>query len=152
MRRPRLARAACAVGIALAVAVGGTAPASAAPGDPAPGTPEYLARDAQNIADAYGRQTAPDGQLSPEYGLANAQVVGPVYAAQLLAQAATPTRPALTPGLAVPGWNSGNPYRAGWDGTRGEITPVSFTNRYGALVRGDVFPLPGPSTRTPARR
>ena len=33
---------------------------------------------------------------------------------------------------------------AGWDGRRGQIEPVSCTNRYGALIRGDVFaPLPG---------
>src|SRR3954452_11520411 len=143
MRRP-LSRAALAVGAALAVVVAGSPTAMAAPNAPAPGTPEYLARDAQNIADAYGRQTAPDGQLSPAYGLANAQVIGPVYAQQLLAQAATPTRPALSPGMAVPGWNSGNPYRAGWDGSRGQITPATFPNRDGALIRGDVFtPLPG---------
>jgi hypothetical protein len=143
MRRPRLRSA--VVATAAAVAVVALAPgAQAAPGDPTPGSPAYLARDAQNIADAYGRQTAPDGQLNPAYGLANAQVIGPVYAQQLLAQAATPTRPALSPGMAVPGWNSGNPYRAGWDGSRGQITPVTFTNRYGALIRGDVFtPLPG---------
>jgi hypothetical protein len=139
MRRRLIA--AIALGTALAVALPG--PAAAGPG-PAPGSPEYLARDAENIAAAYGRQTAPDGQLSPEYGLAGASYIGPVWAAQLAAQAATPTRPALTPGMAVPGWNSGNPYRAGWDGTRGTITPVTFTNRYGALIRGDVFaPLPG---------
>lgn len=140
----RLPRAVLALSAALAVVLTGAPGAAAAPGDPAPGSPEYLARDAQNIADAYGRQTAPDGQLSPAHGLASAAVIGPVWAAQLLAQAATPTRPALTPGMAVPGWNSGNPYRAGWDGTRGEITPVAFTNRHGALIRGDVFaPLPG---------
>jgi hypothetical protein len=144
MRRP-LFRAAFAVGAALAVAAGGST-AAAAPGDPAPGTPEYLARDAQNIADAYGRQTAPDGQLSPAYGLASAEYINPVFAADLLAQAANPTRPALTPGQAVPGWNSGNPYRKHWDGTRGQMTPVSFTDRYGALIHGDVFaPLPGAS-------
>src|SRR6185312_14436328 len=143
MRRPRLRSA--VVATAAAVAVVAFAPgAQAAPGDPAPGSPAYLARDPQNIADAYGRQTAPDGQLTPAYGLANAEVIGPVYAQQLLAQAATPTRPALSPGMAVPGWNSGNPYRAGWDGSRGQSTPVTFTNRYGALIRGDVFtPLPG---------
>jgi hypothetical protein len=139
MRRRLIA--AVALGTALAVVLPGTA---AAESGPAPGSPEYLARDAENIAAAYGRQTAPDGQLSPEYGLAGAAYIGPVWAAQLAAQAATPTRPALTPGTAVPGWNSGNPYRAGWDGTRGTITPVAFTNRYGALIRGDVFaPLPG---------
>lgn len=143
MRRP-LPRAVLALGAAVAVVLAGSSGAAAAPGDPAPGTPEYLARDAQNIADAYGRQTAPDGQLSPEYGLASAQHINPVFAADLLAQAARPTRPALTPAMAVPGWNSGNPYRADWVGTRGQMTPVSFTNRYGALVQGDVFaPLPG---------
>jgi hypothetical protein len=126
---------------ALALGAPGTAAAASAP---APGTPAYLARDTQNIADAYGRQTAPDGQLNPAYGLANAQVIGPAYESQLRAQAATPTRPALDPGMALPGWNAGNPYRAHWNGTRGHITPVSFTNRYGALLRGDVFtPLAG---------
>jgi dienelactone hydrolase len=147
MRRP-LPRAALVPGVALVLAVAvvlaGSSGAAAAPGEPAPGSPEYLARDAQNIADAYGRQTAPDGQLSPEYGLASAQYINPVFAADLLAQAARPNRPALTPAMAVPGWNSGNPYRKDWAGTRGQMTPVSFTNRYGALVQGDVFaPLPG---------
>jgi hypothetical protein len=38
----------------------------------------------------------------------------------------------------------GNPLRRGWDGKRGQIVRVSYTNRYGALIRGDVFaPLPG---------
>jgi hypothetical protein len=80
MRRP-LPRAALALGAALAVVVSGSSGAAAAPGNPAPGTPEYVARDVQNIADAYGRQTAPDGQLSPAYGLAGAGYIGPVYAA-----------------------------------------------------------------------
>src|SRR6476660_1845910 len=135
MRRPRLVRSALALAVVAGIVAAGTSGASSASGSvPAPGSPEYSARDNQNIADAYGRQTAPDGQLTPAYGLANAQVIGPVYAQQLLAQAATPTRPALSPGMAVPGWNSGNPYRAGWDGSRGQITPVTFTNRYGALI------------------
>ncbi|HYZ28489.1 MAG TPA: hypothetical protein VE570_05480, partial [Thermoleophilaceae bacterium] len=43
-----------------------------------------------------------------------------------------------------PGWNEGNPFRRGWAGRRGIQVPVSYTNRYGALIRGDVFaPLPG---------
>jgi hypothetical protein len=137
MRRRRPTRALVPVA-ALAAVLTAAAPAAASSG-PAPGSPAYLARDAQNIADAYGRQSAPDGQLNPAYGLANAQVIGPEYEAQLLAQAATPTRPALDPGMLVPGWNAGNPYRASWDGTRGHITPVAFTDRYGALLRGDVF-------------
>jgi hypothetical protein len=145
MRRPRLVRSALALAAVVGIVAAGTSGAAAASGSgPAPGSPEYIARDNQNIADAYGRQTAPDGQLTPAYGLANAQVIGPAYQAQLEAQAATPTRPALDPGMLVPGWNSGNPYRAHWAGNRGEITPVSFTNRYGALLRGDVFtPKPG---------
>lgn len=143
MRRP-LSRAVLAVGAAVAIVAAGTTEAAAAPGDPAPGTPAYLARDAQNIAEAYGRQTAPDGQLTPAYGLAESQYVNPLYAADLLTQAANPTRPALSPGQAAPGWNSGSPYRKDWNGTRGQMTPVSFTNRYGALLHGDVFaPLPG---------
>ncbi len=68
----RRSRAATVVALALSAVVAGSSGAAAAPGDPAPGSPEYLARDAQNVADAYGRQTAPDGQLSPEYGLAGA--------------------------------------------------------------------------------
>ncbi|GAA1790431.1 alpha/beta hydrolase [Planosporangium flavigriseum] len=143
-RRP----ARLAVAVVVAALVSGNAAAAAATAAPAPGSVEYLARDTRNIAEAYGRQTAPDGQLSLAYGLAEAQYIGPVYAGQLAAQAATPTRPALSPGLLAPGWNSGNPYRKDWAGTRGTITPVAFTNRYGALVRGDVF-APLPDARDP---
>ena len=87
------------------------APASAGAAGPTPGTPEYVQRDNQNIADAYGRQTGPDGQLS-----------NPAYAPALIAERQprstsssspsrrpTPTRPALTPGNVFPGWNGGNP-------------------------------------------
>src|SRR6476660_9038333 len=115
MRRPCALRVAVTLGAALTVLVPGIASASAGP---APGSPAYLARDAQNIADAYGRQTAPDGQLTPAYGLADSQYINPLFAADLLTQAANPTRPALSPGQAVPGWNSGNPYRKDWNGTR----------------------------------
>lgn len=58
MRRSRAPRA----GVAAAVVVPGIA--SAATG-PAPGSPAYIARDTRNIAGAYGRQTAPYGQLTP---------------------------------------------------------------------------------------
>ncbi|MDD5712312.1 MAG: hypothetical protein PHY31_06070, partial [Smithellaceae bacterium] len=107
-------------------------------GAPQPGSVAYVLRDAKNIADAYGRQTAPDGQLSITYIEAAAQVLGTEWAAQLLAQAATPTRLALSPGALVPGWNAGNPYRSTWAGKRGIQIPVTYTNRYGALIRGDV--------------
>ena len=92
MRRRSALRAAVTVAIVVAVALPGTAGASTGP---TPGSPDYLARDAQNIADAYGRQTAPDSQLSPAYAAADAAYIGPVFAAGLLAQAATPNRPFL---------------------------------------------------------
>jgi hypothetical protein len=115
---------------------------SAAPahGAPTPGSPEYIARDNRNIADAYGRQTAPGGQLDNREYLP-ALVTGNVGVSvgQLVQQAATPTRPALTPGNLFPGWNAGNPLRAGWEGRRGRRRSVAWTNRSGALIRGDVF-------------
>ncbi len=110
--------------------------------DPAVGSPEYVARDTQNIADAYGRIT--DQQLGdPAYLPALVQQGTAVGVAQLLEQVATPDRPSVTPGALVPGWNVGNPFRATWDGTRGRMRDVSFTNRYGALLRGTLYaPLP----------
>ena len=67
---------------------------------------------------------------------------------QLLEQAASPTRIAVTPGRVVPGWNVGNPLRAGWNGTRGLSERISFTNRYGALLNGTVY-RPKPGARDP---
>lgn len=102
---------------------------------PEPGSPEYVARDLQNIDDAYGRIT--DVQLAnPAYLPALVTEATATGVAQLLEQAATPTRPSVTPGAFFPGWNVGNPLRAGWEGTRGRSRPVAFTNRYGALLRG----------------
>jgi dienelactone hydrolase len=119
--------------------------ASAAVADaPAPGSPEYLQRDVANMAEAYGRQTAPDGQLSAAYLGALAAQSGPQFAEDLARQAANPTRPALTLAAVLPGANLGNPLRAGWENSRGIRTPVSFTSRTGALLVGDVYsPLPG---------
>jgi dienelactone hydrolase len=119
------------------------APASAGAAGPAPGTLEYLQRDNQNIADAYGRQTGQ--QLgNPAYTQALIAEHNEVWVQQLAQQAATPNRLAITPGNVFPGWNGGNPLRRGWTGRRGMRVPVSYTNRYGALIRGNVFaPLPG---------
>jgi dienelactone hydrolase len=139
VRRSILATVAAAVALATPLAANaGTST------NPAPGSPAYMKRDLHNIANAYGRQTAPDGQLTPAYMQAASNEQGAQWAAQLFEQAAKPNRPALDPGEVVPGWNSGNPYRYYWSGHRGVITAVSYTNRYGALIRGDVFtPLPG---------
>jgi hypothetical protein len=120
-------------------------PASALAEAPKPGTPEYVQRDTQNMADAYGRQTAPDGQFNnPDYIVGNVEQSNENGLRQLAEQAAAANRLAITPGNFFPGWNSGNPFRRGWEGRRGIMVPVSYTNRYGALIRGDVFaPLPG---------
>jgi dienelactone hydrolase len=118
-------------------------PAAAHAGGPAPGSLEYLQRDNQNQADAYGRNT--QQQLgNPAYMNALAGDRGEAFVNQLAAQAATPTRIAVTPGTVFPGWNMGNPLRRGWAGTRGLQIAVRYTNRYGALIRGHVYaPLPG---------
>src|SRR3954447_12077225 len=120
-------------------------PAVAAAEAPKPGTPEYIQRDNQNISDAYGRQTAPDGQFNNrDYEIAQVQESNDVGLKQLAEQAAAANRLAISPGNVFPGWNAGNPFRRGWAGRRGMMVPLSYTNRYGALIRGDVFaPLPG---------
>ena len=107
---------------------------------PQPGSPAYVERDVRNIADAYGRVTGSGGQLAnPNYLPALIQQSSLLTAMQLLTQAANPTRLALSPGNLVPGWNVGNPLRAGWNGTRGTSRQISFLNRYGALLRGTVY-------------
>src|SRR3954447_22998011 len=124
-----------------ALALAPATPALAA-GGPQPGTPEYVQRDNQNIADAYGRQT--EQQSTPQYTQALAAEHTENGLDQLAATLAQPNRLAITPGNVFPGWNGGNPLRRGWNGRRGQIVPVSYTNRYGALIRGHVFaPLPG---------
>jgi dienelactone hydrolase len=137
--------------LVFAVTAGGAAAYAAGP---APGSPEYVQRDNQNMADAYGRQTAPDGQLSADYLSAMPNSV-PEGLNQALRQFQNPTRPIVDPGQWFPGWNSGNWYRIGWSGKRGIEIPVDFTNRYGALLHGHVYaPLPGardPYTHTRLR-
>ena len=130
---------ACLVAVALCLLA--FAPPATAAGEPAPGSPEYVERDNQNIRDAYGRQTG--YQLTPQFTKAIVQEHTEVGFNQLAQQLAQPNRLAITPGNVFPGWNGGNPLRRGWSGTRGLRIPVSYTNRFGALIRGSVFaPLP----------
>ncbi|MCW2761683.1 MAG: hypothetical protein JWR85_1884 [Marmoricola sp.] len=124
-------------------------PASSYAAAPEPGSPAYVARDAQSIQDAYGRITGPGGQLRNPAYLAALTLAGTAdQTQQLMEQAASPTRIAVTPGRVVPGWNVGNPLRAGWNGTRGQSERISFTNRYGALLNGTVY-RPRPGARDP---
>jgi hypothetical protein len=122
--------------------------AGAAIRDPKPGTPAYFQRDAQNMKNAYGRQSGPHGQLSPGYVSAVPAGTNPGYLQQVAEQAQNPTRPILDPGQWFPGWNQGNVWRDTWPGTRGLEIPISYTNRYGALIRGDVY-APLPKARDP---
>lgn len=155
MRTPRQARpvrlataALLTCAVSATTALGASAPALAGP-SPSPSDPAYTARDTQNIADAYGRIVGPGGQLrNPAYLPALVKQINRTSVSQLLTQVATPTRPALTAGQVVPGWNVGNPLRAGWEKTRGRVHAVAFTNRYGALLRGHVY-RPAPHARDP---
>lgn len=148
-RLPALAPliAATVIGTGAAVGLGTPAVAapSASPAGPGVHSPEYVARDAQNMVDAFGRIHGPGGQLrNPAYLQGLVDVSTRTTLNQLLAQLAAPTRPSLTPAVAVPGWNVGNPLRKNWERDRGRMKPVQFTNRYGALLRGHVYrPLPG---------
>jgi hypothetical protein len=119
--------------------------AAAAAAGPKPGTPAYVQRDNRNMSDAWGRVTGPGGQLqNPSYTQAVATYGNEVGLTQLAQQAGSPNHVALTAGQVFPGWNMGNPLRRGWAGRRGQRVAVSWTNRYGALIRGHVWaPLPG---------
>ena len=138
----RIRRLALAVLAALLISA---VPGAATSAEPRPGSLAYVLRDLGNITHAYGRIIGPGGQLQNQaYLQALVRESSARSLEQLRRQAATPTRPVLTAGAIVPGWDVGNPLRAGWDGTRGEITSVAFTNRYGALLRGEIFsPKPG---------
>jgi alpha-beta hydrolase superfamily lysophospholipase len=130
---------------ALLIAIVLALPAAAGADAPQPGSPEYIQRDTQNMQDAYGRQTAPDGQFNnPDYTLSLVPDSTENNMRQLAEQAAAVPRLAITPGEVFPGWNEGNPFRSDWAGNRCQQIPVEYTNRYGALIRGDVFaPLKG---------
>ena len=124
---------------AAAAALALTAPGASA-ADTGPGSLAFQVRDLQNMAAAYGRIDGPGGQLrNPAYLPALVKQTNATSTAQLLTQVASLTHPAITAGNLVPGWNVGNPLRAGWAGTRGRMQKVAFTNRYGALLRGTVY-------------
>lgn len=105
-----------------------------------PSDPGYQERDVRNQVAAYGRIHGEGGQLrNPAYLPALVEQSTRTTVDQLLQQVAEPTRLAVTPGNVVPGWNVGNPLRAGWEGSRGRSRKVAFTNRHGALLRGHVW-------------
>ena len=94
--------------LVVATSVGGGAghAQQAEQADPAPGSPAYVTRDLANIQTAYGRIIGPGGQLdNPAYLPALVAQTTEAEVAQLLLQAATPGRPALSAGNVFPGWN-----------------------------------------------
>src|SRR3954451_10318304 len=123
-------------------------PAAATAAAPQPGTPEYVQRDNQNIADAYGRQTAPDGQLlNPHYLPALIAEGNEVGLSQLAQQAANPNHVALSPGNAFPRWNAGNPPRRRRTPRRGPPRPRCAA----AAPAGAASAQPSPGRATMAR-
>lgn len=113
---------------------------------PAPGSAAYIARDLQNMQDAMGRLTAPDGQLNnAEYQRELAAEIGPELVQKLMEQAASPTHLAANAQQLVPLSQGGSPFRHGhWNGVRGQTVNVSFLDRWGALLRGQIYaPLSG---------
>jgi hypothetical protein len=139
-----LVAALCAVTALVTLTAPATASPSAGPSDPA--VPGYdVAADLANMRDAYGRIIGKGGQLqNPAYLPALVRQSTVVGVRQLLQQVADPEHLALTPAVAVPGWNVGNPLRAAWAGKRGRMRTVTFTNRFGAQLRGTLYaPLAG---------
>ncbi|MHB1445990.1 MAG: alpha/beta hydrolase family protein [Acidimicrobiales bacterium] len=130
----RLLALAGVAGLVLTAATAGPAGAEAGP---TPGSPAYMARDVANIVNAFGRNQA---QLtSPAYLEGLPRDIASRWIAQMKTQAANPADPALTGGNLIPGWNAGNPARAGWAGSRGREVAVHFTDADGAVLSGTLF-------------
>src|SRR3954453_14535627 len=113
-RHPALRAARLARGLTLLALL--AVPGAAQAGGPPPGSLEYLQRDNQNQADAYGRNT--EQQLgNPAYMQALQSDHGEQLGNPLAQEGGVPTRLAITPGNVFPGWNGGNPLRRGWSGS-----------------------------------
>ena len=91
--------------------------------EPEPGTPGWYEREAENYADSRGRTTD--------------QLTNPAYQQQRAEACAAGTDA---------GACSSDPYRRieAWKGDRGRVKAVSFENRYGATLRGELW---GPVAR-----
>ena len=129
---------------AQAAPVLGVEPACLAPaGNPAPGSPEWVARDAQNQLCATYRVR--DQLASPAFGFANLVQGGALYVDQMADQAGDPTHPRGGLTTLIPGSKAADPFRTikRWQGAgRGRVTPVAFKGLNGATLRGHVFAPP----------
>jgi dienelactone hydrolase len=130
---------------ALTDAVGLTAAA-----DPEPGTPDWFARDADNIARSFGRLQ--DQYLNPDFHLRLQAETPELLFENVGDQFQHPDRPIVSLGQWVPGGRAADPFRVDWarDG-RGLQQPIEYLNRYGARITGNVWaptlPFTDPITR-----
>ncbi len=158
MKRTVLALTAVAVAVAT-VGTGSAAPVAAPPGvdmscyapagDPAPGTPEWVQRDAHNQYCASLRPV--DQAASPAFGFGNLSQGASLYVEQAAEQAGRPAEPSggITP--LIPGGKAGDPFRTlkRWtEAGRGRVAPVAFKALNGSTLRGHVF-LPPASVQRP---
>lgn len=89
--------------------------------EPAPHTPAWYEREAENYAEAHGRTT--DQLSNPDYQRRRAEVCASGSDA---------------------GACAGDPYRRieAWNGARGRVEAISFENRYDATLRGEIWAPP----------
>lgn len=148
-----------AVVVAVAVAVTGTGSAEpvfgvdercfAPAGNPEPGSPEWMERDALNQYCASLRPR--DQAASPAFGFANLTTGAALSAEHLVDQLERPTEPKGGITTLVPGAKAADPFRTlkRWtEAGRGRVAPVSFTALNGSTLRGNVF-LPPASLPKP---
>ncbi|MEA2124747.1 MAG: hypothetical protein QOI80_1529, partial [Solirubrobacteraceae bacterium] len=119
--------------------------------DPAPGTPEWQARDTHNQYCATLRLR--DQYLSPAYGFGNVTQGAELYVEQWTDQVADPTHPRGGVTTLVPGSKAADAFRTikRWTGAgRGRVAPVSFKSLNGSTLRGHVFAPPA-KVKRPAK-
>jgi dienelactone hydrolase len=126
------------------------APAPAG-GDPAPGTPEWQARDTHNQYCTTLRQR--DQQTSPAFGFGNLTQGAALYAEQTVDRVSDPTNPRGGITTLVPGAKSADPFRTvkRWtEAGLGRVEPVKFASLNGSTLRGHVW-MPPASVSKPKR-
>src|SRR5438309_9784271 len=105
------------------------------PPDPAPGSADWNARDAQNMNHAMARLTQ-DQYGNPAYQRERNENLPETYGTNVHRQASDPTHPIVTLAQLIPGATNADPFRTEWEeqgrGVRYEFT---FLNRYGAKLR-----------------
>src|SRR5438270_6786317 len=112
-------------------------------GDPAPNTPEWIARDTQNQYCAGLRNR--DQLASPAFGFGNLTEGAGLYADQTVEQLGDPSHPRGGITTLVPGSKAADPFRTikRWTAAGlGRVAPISFKALDGATLRGHVFEPP----------